>query len=71
MPTICRKYAKPVFTAKERSRKLAVKDIALAGKRAKAVNAVKTMQEISFSLGKSPKTLDEINAIISDVRTKK
>jgi len=36
--------------------------------RAKAINAVKRMQETSVSLGNDEMTIDEINAAIADVR---
>jgi len=39
-----------------------------AFRQAKAINAVRKMQEISASLGNDKMTLDEINAIIKDVR---
>jgi len=37
-------------------------------KRAKAINAMKKMQETSVSLGNDKMTLEEINAVIKDVR---
>ena len=47
-----------------------MEDTVSAVRRAKAINAVKKMQEISFSLGNDKMTLDEINVIIKDVRKK-
>jgi len=41
-----------------------------AMRQAKAINAMKKMQEISVSLGNDKKTLKEINAVINDVRKK-
>ena len=40
-------------------------------RRAKAINAVKQMQEISVTLGNDKMTLDEINEIISDTRRRR
>jgi antitoxin (DNA-binding transcriptional repressor) of toxin-antitoxin stability system len=37
-------------------------------RQAKAIQAVRKMQEISVSLGNDKMTLDEINAIIADTR---
>jgi antitoxin (DNA-binding transcriptional repressor) of toxin-antitoxin stability system len=48
-----------------------LEDTVSAVRRAKAINAVKKMQEISVSLGNDKMTLEEINAIISDVRKSK
>jgi antitoxin (DNA-binding transcriptional repressor) of toxin-antitoxin stability system len=45
-----------------------LEDTLSAVRRAKAVNAVKKMQEISSVLGNDKMTLEEINAIIADVR---
>jgi len=39
-----------------------------AFRQAKAINALRKMQEISASLGNDKMTLDEINAIIKEVR---
>ena len=39
-------------------------------RQAKAINAIRKMQEISVSLGNDQITLGEINAIIKDVRKK-
>ena len=39
-------------------------------RKAKAINAVRKMQEISVSLGNAKMTLEEINSIIKDVRGK-
>jgi antitoxin (DNA-binding transcriptional repressor) of toxin-antitoxin stability system len=47
-----------------------LEDTVSAVRRAKAINAVKKMQEISISLGNDKMTLEEINAIISDSRKK-
>ena len=48
-----------------------LEDTVSAVRRAKAINAVKKMQEISVSMGNEKMTLEEINAIISDVRKDK
>jgi antitoxin (DNA-binding transcriptional repressor) of toxin-antitoxin stability system len=48
-----------------------LEDTVSAVRRAKAINAVKKMQEISVALGNDKMTLEEINAIISDVRKNK
>ena len=47
-----------------------LEDTVSAIRKAKAINAVKKMQEISVSLGNDKMTLDEINAITRDVRKK-
>jgi hypothetical protein len=47
-----------------------LEDTVSAVRRAKAINAVKKMQEISVKLGNDKMTLEEINAIITDVRKK-
>jgi antitoxin (DNA-binding transcriptional repressor) of toxin-antitoxin stability system len=47
-----------------------LEDTLSAFRRAKAINAVKKMQEISISLGNDKLTLDDINGIIKDVREK-
>jgi antitoxin (DNA-binding transcriptional repressor) of toxin-antitoxin stability system len=47
-----------------------LEDTVSAVRRAKAINAVKKMQEISVALGNDKLTLEEINAIITDVRSK-
>ena len=47
-----------------------LEDTVSAVRRAKAINAMKRMQEISVSLGNDKMTLDEINSIINDVRKK-
>ena len=47
-----------------------LEDTLSAFRRAKAINAVKQMQEISISLGNDKLTLDEINTIIKDTRKK-
>ncbi|MDR2951974.1 MAG: type II toxin-antitoxin system Phd/YefM family antitoxin [Treponema sp.] len=43
-------------------------DTISAFRRAKAINAMKKMQEISASLGNNKMTLDEINSIINKTR---
>jgi antitoxin (DNA-binding transcriptional repressor) of toxin-antitoxin stability system len=48
-----------------------LEDTVSAVRRAKAINAVKKMQEISVGLGNDKMTLEEINVIISDVRKNK
>jgi len=48
-----------------------LEDTLSAVRKAKAINAVKKMQEISASLGNDKMTLDEINAVIKDVRKNK
>jgi len=45
-----------------------MEDTISAFRQAKAVNSVRKMQEISASLGNDKMTLDEINAIIKEVR---
>ena len=47
-----------------------LEDTVSAVRKAKAINAVKKMQEISLSLGNDKMTLDEINAIIKETRGK-
>jgi antitoxin (DNA-binding transcriptional repressor) of toxin-antitoxin stability system len=47
-----------------------LEDTISAVRRAKAINAVKKMQEISVKLGNDKMSLEEINAIITDVRKK-
>ena len=47
-----------------------LEDTLSAFRKAKAINAVKKMQEISRDLGNDKMTLDQINAIIADVRKK-
>lgn len=47
-----------------------LEDTVSAVRQAKAINAVKKMQEISVSLGNDKMPLAEINAIIKDVRKK-
>jgi antitoxin (DNA-binding transcriptional repressor) of toxin-antitoxin stability system len=47
-----------------------LEDTVSAVRKAKAINAVKKMQEISVSLGNDKMTLEEINGIIKDVRGK-
>ena len=47
-----------------------LEDTVSAIRKAKAINAVKKMQEISLSLGNDKMTLDEVNAIIKDTRGK-
>jgi len=47
-----------------------LEDTVSAVRKAKAINAVKKMQEISVSLGNEKMTLKEINTIINDVRKK-
>jgi len=47
-----------------------LEDTVSAVRKAKAINAVKKMQEISVSLGNDKMTLKEINTVISDVRKK-
>ena len=48
-----------------------LEDTISAVRKAKAINAMKKMQEISVSLGNDNITLEEINKIINDVRKKK
>jgi antitoxin (DNA-binding transcriptional repressor) of toxin-antitoxin stability system len=48
-----------------------LEDTVSAVRRAKAINAVIKMQEISVNLGNDNMTLEEINAIVSDVRKNK
>jgi len=45
-------------------------DTVTAVRRARALNAMKRMQEISVSLGNNKMTLEKINAVIKDVRGK-
>jgi len=47
-----------------------LEDTVSAVRKAKAVNAMKKMQEISVSLGNDKMTLEEVNTIIKDVRNK-
>ena len=47
-----------------------LEDTVSAVRKAKAINAMKKMQEISVSLGNDKMTLEEINAVIKDVRGK-
>jgi antitoxin (DNA-binding transcriptional repressor) of toxin-antitoxin stability system len=47
-----------------------LEDTISAFRKAKAINAMKKMQEISVSLGNNKMTLEEINTIIKDVREK-
>jgi antitoxin (DNA-binding transcriptional repressor) of toxin-antitoxin stability system len=47
-----------------------LEDTVFAVRKAKAINAVKKMQEISVELGNDKMSLEEINAIIADVRKK-
>ena len=47
-----------------------LEDTVSAVRRAKAINAVKKMQEISVSLGNDEMNLEQINAVIKDVRRK-
>ena len=47
-----------------------LEDTISAVRKAKAINAVKKMQEISVSLGNDKMTFEEINKIIKDVRKK-
>ena len=47
-----------------------LEDTVSAVRRAKAVNAMKKMQEISLASGNDKMTLKEINTIIQDVRDK-
>jgi antitoxin (DNA-binding transcriptional repressor) of toxin-antitoxin stability system len=48
-----------------------LEDTVTAVRRATAINAVQKMQEISANLGNDKMTLEEINAVITDVRKKK
>jgi antitoxin (DNA-binding transcriptional repressor) of toxin-antitoxin stability system len=48
-----------------------LEDTVSAVRRAKAINAVKKMQEISAALGNDKMTLEEINAVISGARKDK
>ena len=48
-----------------------VKDTVCAIRKAKAINAMRKMQEISVSLGNDTMSLDKINAVIKETRTKK
>jgi|GEM_PF-6921895 len=45
-----------------------LEDTVSAVRKAKAINAMKKMQEISVCLGNDKMTLEEINAIINDAR---
>jgi len=45
-------------------------DTVTAVRRAKALNAMKRMQEISVSLGNNKMTLEKINTVIKEVRGK-
>jgi len=45
-------------------------DTVLAVRKAKALNAMRRMQQISASLGNNKLSVDEINAIIKDVKGK-
>ena len=47
-----------------------LEDTVSAVRKAKAINAVRKMQEISVSLGNDKMTLEEINTIIKDARKK-
>jgi antitoxin (DNA-binding transcriptional repressor) of toxin-antitoxin stability system len=47
-----------------------LEDTVSAVRRAKAINAMKRMQETSVSLGNEKMTLEKINTIIKDVRGK-
>ncbi|MDR1277946.1 MAG: type II toxin-antitoxin system Phd/YefM family antitoxin [Treponema sp.] len=47
-----------------------LEDTISAVRRAKAINGVKKMQEISADLGNDKMTLEEINALITSVRKK-
>jgi len=47
-----------------------LEDTISAFRRAKAINAMKQMQEISVSLGNDKMTSDEINAVINEARGK-
>jgi len=47
-----------------------LEDTVSAVRKAKAIGAVRKMQEISVSLGNDKMTLNEINAIVKDVRGK-
>jgi len=47
-----------------------LEDTVSAVRKAKAINAMKKMQEISVSLGNNKMTLEKINSIIQDVRKK-
>ena len=47
-----------------------LEDTISAVRKAKAINAMKKMQEISLSLGNDKMTLEEINTIIKDARRK-
>jgi len=47
-----------------------LEDTVSAVRKAKAINAVKKMREISVSLGNDKMTLEKINSIIQDVRKK-
>jgi len=48
-----------------------LEDTVSSVRRAKAINAVKKMQETSMDLGNTGMTLEEINTIIAGVRAKK
>ena len=45
-----------------------LEDTISAVRRAKAISAVKKMQEVSVSLGNDKMTLDEINSLVKDSR---
>jgi len=47
-----------------------LEDTVSAVRKAKAINAVRKMQETSVSLGNDKMTIEEINSIIDDVRVK-
>ena len=47
-----------------------LEDTVSAVRKAKAINAMKKMQETSLSLSNDKMTLDEINTVIKDVRGK-
>jgi antitoxin (DNA-binding transcriptional repressor) of toxin-antitoxin stability system len=47
-----------------------LEDMVTAVRRAKALSAMKKMQEISASLGNNKMTLESINAVIKEVRGK-
>ena len=48
-----------------------LEDTVSAVRKAKAINAVRKMQEISVSLGNDKMPLEEINALIKDARGRK
>ncbi|MCL2232322.1 MAG: type II toxin-antitoxin system Phd/YefM family antitoxin [Treponema sp.] len=47
-----------------------LEDTVSAVRKAKALNAVRKMQEVSVSLGNDKMSLDEINAIVNETRGK-